>query len=64
MDVPVDPRDGQDWCWLHGSGAETRAGGAAHQERGVQANALCIKLTQCLLAVRQAFVSADSLSLS
>ena len=64
MDVPVALRGSQDWCWLHGSGAETSAGGAAHQERGVQANAVYIKLTQCLLAVRQAFVSADSLSLS
>lgn len=64
MDVPVALRGGEDWCWLCGSGAETWAGGAAHQERGVQASAVYVKLTRCLLAVSQAFVSADSLSLS
>jgi len=63
MDVAVALRGGQGWCWLHGSGAETRAGDAVHQEQGVPASDVYIKLIQCLLAVRQAFVSADSLSL-
>lgn len=64
MDVPIAMRGGQDGCWLHGSGAGKKAAGAAHKERGVRANAVYIKLAPCLLAVRQAFVSADSPSLS
>lgn len=46
----------QDWCWLHSSGAETRAAGAAHQAPEVQAKAIYRNPTHCLLAVRQAFV--------
>lgn len=64
MDVPIATHGGQDGCWLHGSGAGNRAGGAAHKEQGVKANAVYIKLAPCLLAVRQGFVSADSPSLS
>lgn len=62
MDVPVGLCGDQDCCWLHGSGAVTRAAGDAHQEPGVQTKAIYRKPTLCLLAVRQAFVSADNLS--
>lgn len=64
MDVPIAMCGGQDGCWLHGSGAENKAAGAAHKEGGMKVNAVYIKFAPCLLAVRQAFVSADSPSLS